>query len=73
MDSGLVIRVDIEMITDLSYRASVFYGPSNPVEFAIINDLLVSYIPVLGMYRLYRYIFEYRKSCPYAYTALASR
>ena len=73
LDAGLVIRVDIEVIADLSYRASVLYSSCNPIEFAVIDDLLVSYIPVLGMYRLYRCIFEYRESCPYTYTALASR
>lgn len=59
------------MVADLGYRASVLYGPSNPVEFPIIDDLLVPYIPVLGIYRVYRYIFEYRKSGSYPYTPLA--
>jgi hypothetical protein len=71
VDSGLVICIDIEVIADLGYRASVLYGPSNPVEFTVIDDLLVSYIPVLGVYRLYRRILEDRKSGPYAYTPLA--
>ena len=71
MDSDLVICIDIEVIVDLGYRASVLYGPSNPVEFAVINNLLVSYIPVLGIYRLYRRILEGYKSDPYTYTPLA--
>ena len=71
MDSGLVVCIDIEVVADLSYRASVLYGPSNPVEFTVIDDLLVSYIPVLGVYRLYRRILEDRESGPYAYTPLA--
>ena len=71
MDSGLVIYIDVKVIIDLGYRASVLYGPSNPVEFTVIDDLLVSYILVLGVYRLYRRILKDRESGPYAYTPLA--